>query len=275
MATNGPRNARATRDGKRFYDWRPTGERFWSVTTIIGGGCPKPALLPWGIKSVAEGAVKAVLDGHLVGMVEHDPDAAVKFLKELPYAHRDRAANLGTIVHEYIDALNLGRPMPPAPIEVKPLLAQAERWFKAFRPRIIASEEEVYSRSEKYAGRLDLIAEIPGRGVGIIDFKTGSRSGNLQYGPPYSEVAMQLAAYRNAEFIGAPDGTEQPMPHTDFAAVLYVWPEGYLFAEVDAGEQAYASFLYVREVYRWMTELSKRAIGDLLVPSAEVVEGAA
>ena len=49
-----PRNA--TESGsKRLYAWR--GEKFWSVTTIISGGLPKPALLPWGIKAVAEAAV--------------------------------------------------------------------------------------------------------------------------------------------------------------------------------------------------------------------------
>jgi hypothetical protein len=266
-----PRNARSTAAGQRFYDWKPSGERFYSVTTIINGGCPKPALLPWGIRSVAEGAVKAVQDGHLVGMIEHDADAAVKFLKELPYAHRDRAANLGTVVHDYIDALNLGRPMPAAPVEAKPYLRQAERWFKAFRPRILASEEEVYNRSEKYAGRLDLIAEFPGRGVGLVDFKTGARPGDLHKGPPYRETALQLNAYSRAEFIGAPDGTEHQLPTIDFAAVLYVWPEGYLFAEVELSERIWGAFLYCREVYRWMTDLSKQAFGDLLVPQAEVV----
>jgi hypothetical protein len=50
-----PKHAQNTRGGKRFYTWGDT--NFWSVTTILSGGVPKPALVPWGIKSTAEGAV--------------------------------------------------------------------------------------------------------------------------------------------------------------------------------------------------------------------------
>ena len=50
-----PKHARSTRGGDRFYAWRS--ENFWSVTKLISSGVPKPALLPWGIKAVAEGAV--------------------------------------------------------------------------------------------------------------------------------------------------------------------------------------------------------------------------
>lgn len=42
---------RADDEGSRFYEWQ--GERFWSVTTILGRGLPKH-LAPWAAKLVAE-----------------------------------------------------------------------------------------------------------------------------------------------------------------------------------------------------------------------------
>ena len=36
----------------RFYEWK--GGRYFSVTTILGGGVPKPALINWAKKFVAD-----------------------------------------------------------------------------------------------------------------------------------------------------------------------------------------------------------------------------
>jgi hypothetical protein len=244
-----PRHARSA-GNKRYYDWK--GERFWSVTTILSGGVPKPALLPWGIKMVAEGAVEAVRSGALVPMVEQDADAAVAFLKGLPWAKRDRAANLGTEIHEAIEILAQGKPWPDWPLPIRPHMDHFRAWAEAYAPEWIASEASVFSRSQAYAGTLDFIARIGGRTV-IGDVKTGSGI--------YPEVAMQLAAYRHAEFIGLPDGTEQPMPAVEGAVALHLTADGYRLLEVDAGEAAFNAFLYAREVFRWQEETSKTAIG--------------
>ena len=54
---SGPRNATTTNRG-RTYLWRD--ETFDSVTTILSGGIPKPALTNWAAKSVAEYVAAAV-----------------------------------------------------------------------------------------------------------------------------------------------------------------------------------------------------------------------
>src|SRR3990172_181392 len=183
-----PRNATTSRSGQRYYDWRS--ERYWSVTTILSGGVPKPALLPWGIKMVAEGAVEAVESGTLAGMVEQDREGAIRWLKGLPWAHRDKAADLGTAV----------------------------------------PEASVFNRTERYAGTLDAIATIGGRTL-VIDVKSGKGV--------YPETALQLAAYRWAEFVGVPDGSEQPMPPTVGAAVLHLTDQGDSFQHVASGRGAF------------------------------------
>lgn len=249
-----PRNATSSRGGKRLYSWRD--EAYWSVTTIIGGGVPKPALLPWGIKMVAEGAVEFA--DQLPAMIAADRDGAIRFLKGLPYATRDKAADLGTLVHEAAEAHALGKPMPPVPDEVRPYLTAFERFLADFQPEILATEASVYNRTEHYAGTLDMIARLTlplaeDPAVFILDAKSGKGV--------YPEVGLQLAAYRNAEFIGLPDGSEKEMPAVDGALALHLTVNGYRLLEIRCDDEVYRSFLYAREVFRWQEETSKTVIG--------------
>lgn len=257
-----PRNATTGRGGKRFYSWRS--ENYWSVTTIIGGGIPKPALLPWGIKMVAEGAVEAIENGALEGMVKTDRDGAIRFLKGLPYAKRDSAGDLGTLVHAAVEAHSLGKPMPPWSPLVKPYMASFERFLADFEPEFTATEASVYNRTQRYAGTLDAIATLTlplqeKPTTALFDVKTGKGV--------YSEVGLQLAAYRYAEFIGLPDGSEAPMPEVDGALCLHLTPEGYRLIEVRADDEVFRSFLYAREVFRWLEETSKTVLGLEYAPS--------
>lgn len=261
-----PRNARSS-GGKRFYDWK--GERFWSVTTILSGGVPKPALLPWGIKMVAEGAVEAVESGALVPMVAQDADAAVKFLKGLPYAKRDRAANLGTEIHEAIEILAQGLPWPDWPLPIRPHMERFREFVDAFQPEWIASEASVYNRTQAYAGTLDAVVRIGGRTL-LLDVKTGK--------DVYPEVALQLAAYRHAEFIGLPDGDEEQMPEVDGCVALHLTGDAFRLIQVETGPEVFNAFLYAREVFRWQEETSKRVINKTPISplfDAEAIGGAA
>jgi hypothetical protein len=245
-----------TRGGKRTYSWR--GEEYWSVTTIIGGGIPKPALLPWGIKMVAEGAADAVADGILGPMVERDRDGAVRYLKGLPYAKRDAAGDLGTLVHAWIEAWSLKKPMPKPPLPVQPYLKAFQTFLDDFEPTFTATEASVFSKTQKYAGTLDSIATLtlpmhPEPGTYILDAKSGKGV--------YPEVGLQLAAYRHAEFIGLPDGSEEEMPRVDGALCLHLTPEGYRLIEVRADEEIFNAFLYAREVFRFLQDTSKTVLG--------------
>lgn len=264
-----PRNATTKAGGARFYEWRS--ERYWSVTTIIGGGVPKPALLPWGIKSVAEGAVtkrdtlramlndcktpEACADGHFCEAC----DQTVRWLKSVPYTKRDRAADLGTLIHAWIEAHRLGKPMPVCPPDVIPYLRAFERFLADFNPVYEATEASVYNRTQRYAGTLDAIvtlqlplAAAPARF--ILDAKSGKGV--------YPEVGLQLAAYRYAEFIGLPDGGEAPMPAVDGALALHLAPLRYRLIEVRADEDVFRSFLFAREVFRWQEETAKTVLGQ-------------
>lgn len=269
---NGPKHARSTTKG-RTYQHPVTGETAWSVTTIMDAALPKPALVGWAARMVAEYAVanhsrlEALLQGVRLQkdgdarLVVSDPsavDAAVDWLKGAPYRDKQRKADIGTAIHQRIEARILGTPMPEPPEELAPRLAHFEAFERAFRPEWLLSEATVWNRTEAYAGTLDWIARI-GRHVVLGDTKSGK--------DVYPEVAIQLAAYQRAEFVLMPDGTEEPMPATEGACVLHLTDDGYRLVPVHVTEDTYRTFLHCREMFRWADEFSKRSLGlDLTGP---------
>ena len=288
-----PKASRTTSRG-RLYEWRRPDlpldqevERFWSVTTIIKGGTPAPALQAWGMKAVAEFAVANYRQlgamvgssyrferdpkGAIVGILD-DPDAAqsaIDWLKGAPYRERDRKADLGTAVHDQAEAYVLGKPMPEPDPSIAANVQGFRNFLEDYQPEYARldggmwlAEASVFNRPEQYAGTLDAIADVPGLGRVLIDYKTGKDI--------YAETALQLAAYRHAEFIGLPDGTEWPMPEVDGCAALHLsplaGPRGYALRPVIADDRVFLSFKYVRETFRWMEETSKGVIGAPLSP---------
>lgn len=234
--------------GKRFYTWRD--EAYWSVTTILGA-MPKPALLPWGIKSVAEAAVAATAKGILGPMVESDPADAIRWLKGSPYASRDKAADIGTHVHEAIEAYALGKPTPKWDPKIAPRMQGFMEFIADHQPEYLMAEATVFNATQRYAGTLDSIAILNGRTV-VMDVKSGKGV--------YPEVGLQLAAYRFAEFVALPDGSDQPMPHTDGAVALHLAESGgYTLHEVRADDEVFQAFLFVREVFKF-TEVTAKTI---------------
>lgn len=279
---SGPKNARKVGAG-RVYEWRQPGAPidqpaavFWSVTTLIKGGLPSPALTYWAAKATAEFAVanhrqvSAMLEAVKLAKDDKgflrvtDPDAvqsAIDWLKGSPWRERDRKGNVGTAVHAVAEAYVLGKAAPTVIEEALPYVAQFEQFLADWNPKYELAEASVYNRALKYAGTLDAIMTVDGLNVTptrlLVDYKT-TGSG------VYPEAALQLAAYRNAEFIGMPDGSEQPMPQVDGAAVLWLRPDGYDFIPVVADERVFRAFRYTMEVFRWAEELSKAVIGQPL-----------
>jgi hypothetical protein len=255
-----PKAATTQRSGQRFYTWR--GERYWSVTTIIGGGVPKPALINWAKKFTAEYAVE-----HFEAfktLIADDPDGAVEWLKGAAYRDRDRKADLGTLVHAATEAHVLGKPMPQWPPVAKPRMDAFVRFLSDYEPEYVATEASVYNRTERYAGTLDAIADVRGARY-LIDTKTGKGV--------YPESALQMAAYRYAEFIGLPDGDERDMYPVDACAVLHLSDEGeYELVQVRADTEVFKAFLYVREVFRWTQQTSKTVIGGEVPASSEMAQ---
>lgn len=141
-------------DGKRYY-YLPNGERFKSVTTVLGEKLDKSALEKWKKKVGEEEASKISRQAATRGTAVHR--IAEKFILNNPdYAAGEMPSNIDTfsqIKKNLID--NLGP--------------------------VLGVELPLYSRVLKTAGRADLAAYYNGpRGFlpSIIDFKTSKRLKN-------------------------------------------------------------------------------------------------
>ncbi len=272
-------------DKGRWYTW--DGIRYWSVTTIIDAGVPKPALINWAKRVTAEYAVDKYKS---LGVILDDAgwEGAVDWLKDASYREMKRAGNLGTLVHDFAEAYVLGTPMPPAPDDVAPYLAQFVRFLDDYEPVFEAVEAPVISKSQRWAGTLDAILTIererfddaalriwdmPNRDgfVGdrlrlLVDYKTGKGV--------YPEVALQLAGYRYADtFLGGPDASETTMPQVDGCAVLHLREDGYDLIPIRVDDDTFTTLQYTREMHRWQIEGSKEAVGaPNTPPSARPLE---
>jgi hypothetical protein len=90
----------------------------------------------------------------------------------------------------------------------------------------------------------------------IVDTKSGKNV--------YSEVALQLAAYARADFIGLPDGTEVAPPVVQAGAVLHLNPrlrKGYEFREVVIDDEVFRYFRHAQQIDKWAQEKSKTVLG--------------
>jgi hypothetical protein len=220
-----PKQARkSSDDGPRVYSWPPNPPHeleVISVTSAIKGGLPKEYLIGWAAKMSSECAVdKHDLVSQMIAAGEQR--AAVSFLKEARFRDMRAKGDRGTIVHAAIEAYIDGKPLSNADIEAKldearvtepglrkatvPMVNAVLSFLQDAEPEIVWSEHTVYSRTYEYAGTADIIGRMHIGGSRlpvVIDIKTSKSI--------YDEVALQLAAYARADFVGLDDGTEVPL----------------------------------------------------------------
>ena len=258
-----PLNATTTKDG-RTYEWPPTGEVFDSVTTLIKYGTPTGYGLQKWLKRVnVEWAVQnrelwlpVAEKGHV--------GAAVDMIVGEADRVRDIASDRGTEVHNWAERIVLGTAShTDAPEDIRPYVGQFMKFLADWRPTYEATEATVYSRAHRYAGTLDWIARIPGHGLVLGDIKTKADGKTI-----YGEIGLQLAAYRYADFIGLPDGSEAPVPEVDACLALVIHPSSYDLIPVRAEPDVFRSFLYVAEVRRYCDVTAKGVLGRKLRPPA-------
>ena len=272
----------------RGHGYALDGQKVPGVTTIINDGLPKPALMGWAAKTIAEYVADRLdqADGHVLADQLVDdlgelartkgkpwPDKLsrtklAELLKGIHYEDRDQAAKRGTEVHALAERLARGEEVDvPEPLtgHVDAYLAFLDDW----RPTDAHLEVTVASVKHRYSGTLDMIATLPGLGRCLLDIKT-SRSG------PFGEVALQLAGYRFAEF-AVIDGETVPMPDIDWCGVIWVRADGYDLYPFDAGPAQFRSFLYVQQVGRFLADQKDRdrtAKHDAITPADVAMEAA-
>ena len=214
--------------------------RYWldgkpipGVTTLIKGGVPAPALTYWAAKTVAEWV--ADHDAEVEQLRGMGRNAMVAALKETPWAARDEAAVRGTDVHALAEELVHGREVD-VPEHLLGYVEGYARWLDLWQPTPVLVEKMVANRKHWYAGRFDLIADISGTRW-MLDVKTAKGV--------YGDNALQVDAYRNADFWQDDAGDEQPMPDgIERLGVIHVQPSGSQLVPLESDGSAFRDFLH-------------------------------
>jgi hypothetical protein len=209
-------------DGPRMYAWPPQPPHEFEVISVTSAlkALPKPFLIGWAAKVAAECAVE---DHAVIGLLlaKGDKRAAVDHIKGARFRDMGKKADRGTIVHSAVELYLAGKPIDNDEVQARleEKLVPKAMWKSAFlmisavlqylqdtEPEVYWSESTVYSREHGYAGTADILARthVGGSRVPVvIDVKTSKSI--------YDEVALQLAGYARADFVGLDDGTEAPL----------------------------------------------------------------
>lgn len=223
------------------------------VTTVIGSGIPKPALMPWAIREVSTFAANNL---ELLGQL--DIDARIDLLRGAPYRDRDKAARRGTEVHALAERLADGEEVD-VPEELSGHVDSYLQFLDEWNVHPVLLEAVVGHRTHKWMGTLDLVADLADGQRWLLDLKT-TRSGI------YGETALQMAAYRHAEFYLDAQGHEQPMPAVDKVGAIWCRADGYDLVPVNADATVYRCFRYAQQIAAFTTVHSKEWIHDVLPP---------
>lgn len=258
-----PRFADTQRDGSRWYVL-DSGERFISVTTVLGG-ITKYGLLDWAAKLAAETAAEHV--DRLT--TASDPcnargDDACGICRTcvttwIAGAHnrvRDAAGDRGTRLHEataHYDVFGEGGHVDD---DVMNQFTHYRNWLDYYKPEIVATDVTVISRKWGYAGSLDKIIKfgedspLPKsldhlRGLNLVlDEKTGKHVGITE--------GLQVTAYARADAILLDDGTETELPPIGGGLILHNRPEKIQMREVHVTDANHALFVHALRVAEGM-----------------------
>lgn len=236
----------------RGHWYKLDGHKVDGVTTVLSNGIPKPALTNWAAREVATFAAD-----NLDLLAQLDRDARIDLLKGSPWRDRDKAARRGTEVHRLAEHLARGDEVD-VPDELVGHVDSYLRFLDDWQPTDELLEVVVGHHAHRWMGTLDMIATLNDGNRWLLDLKT-TRSGI------YGEVALQLAAYRHAEFMLDTDDRQVPMPAVDRVGAIWVRADGYDLVPVRADAATYRLFRYAQQVAEF-TRTAGDYVGDVIRP---------
>ena len=195
----------------------------------------------------------------LVGWVRDDNQKAfIDHVRNAAGRVWGSAADLGTEVHGLAESRfkfeDLGHIRP----KHAGFVEQLDKFIKDFKVEPLEIEATAWNESVGYAGTIDLIARVGGETI-VLDIKTGASG-------IWPDVALQLAAYGNAEFLVDPDGSKRSLPDLDGAAALELRPDYYSLVPVRIDEPVFDIFKHLVAVAQWQREISRTVLGNPVEP---------
>lgn len=250
----GPIRRVETAKGHHYKD--ANGHRIPGVTTIIGDGVPKPALINWAANATAEYAVD-----NWDELAELQPSARLKALQGARYAVTDKAKKRGTEVHGYGERLVKGEKITGIPDELRGHVEGYVRFLDVFEVDPVLVEATVVSYRYGYAGTLDLIADLTVEGERkrmLLDAKTNEKG-------IFGETPLQLAAYRYADAYVDANGEEQPMIEVDACGAILIGSSGAELIPCTAGPEQMKSFR-IAAAMRDIVNSGRDLVGAVIEP---------
>ncbi|MEV8015655.1 hypothetical protein AB0O76_04705 [Streptomyces sp. NPDC086554] len=262
------------RGGSRFYVHPEDREIVHPGVTSVIGMLPKQNFLaPWQAKMTAELAVDSL--DFIAEMAQRDKVGAVDYLKGAARRYTKVRADIGSEAHDLFERLIRGEHVGRVRADLEPYVAHFREFMAAVNPQLVRAEDVAWSDTYGYAGSFDVVMYVwldengdptPDRSgekhLIMGDWKTSKST--------YPDVALQMSAYMNADFIIDPDGNREPMPEFDGAAVLHITDETWAFKPVVTDAAVFAEFLRLRGTFDWDRDLSRKVIGK---PIAKKVGG--
>lgn len=246
------------RDYGSGHSYMLDGIKVPGVTTIIGK-LDKPALIDWAARKSAGYAID-----HWDELSEMPLMERAKLIQDARWDSNKKAIVRGNRIHALAEKLGAeGEAQPPAE-----LLSQVEayaRFLDNWEMETVATEASIAHTEYRYAGTLDSIVKSPKLGTILLDVKTGQGV--------FGEVALQLAAYRYADLLqesGKPP-KEGPMIPVDDCYVAHVLGDDVELLPVEATEETFDTFLYLREVFAWHDAATNRSSDQYRPPVGAAV----
>jgi hypothetical protein len=220
----------------------PSNHSYWldkkrvpGVTTLIGKGLPKDGLPYWSARTVAEYVADNPETVESLRAMGREP--MVGALKGVPWQARDSAGARGTEVHAIAEQVVHGIDVS-VPEHLAGHVQGYVDWLDAFKVVPVLTERSVGNRAQWYAGRFDLIADMAGCRW-MLDVKTSKSV--------YGATALQVDAYRNAEFYVNDDDpdTEHSLPEDiERLGVMHVTEHGTTLYPLDSSGKPFKDFLH-------------------------------
>lgn len=230
------------------------------VTGVIKAslGLAQEGLIGWAAKVEREAVIEAAdLEAKSVAMnipVRSFRDRVLARLGDAKAHQRlmDQAAELGTAAHDMIRwtlTQELGQEAGPKPKLTEPSLRAYSAWQEWWRQaglKALRMEQPIYDLDWGYAGAIDLVAEHPRLGPGVVDVKTSKGV--------YAEHHIQVAAYMKAgrNFSDLNWGQIVRLPKTSGEDAFEVVPLGKLYDRTLTEEQLLAVFQAALVVFKTM-----------------------
>ena len=241
-------------DGRtgRFYRVDGDDDPYVSVTHALG--CiAKPALINWAANQERTLVMDASADLYL-DLCQTPPMGRPSYLATLQgrigkqKAHQKelaKAGEIGTQVHQLIEwnmRQSLNQKVGPEPrvFDAAQWAFMAwQDWAQSVNLKPVFIEQMVFSRTHKYAGTMDLLAEVNGV-LALVDFKTGKSI--------YGEAYLQNVAYQQAL---VEMGHVQPSAGYILRLPKVDSDPGFEVGTVPPVADLWPTFLAVLQVWRW------------------------